>query len=214
MDGTQFPVFTTRLGVPSRGPGKPGKTGFAQISPKFPDGIKGSGLWMLRGVGPEPRAFIEMIQPYPQRNGPLPKALLGLHDLWNQDKHRLVHLWGLVFVGERQWKISRPAHVNIVGEPWINPGVVKHGAILVKVACDPPCPEMKMELKSIVAVAVKGARGGGRRSADTTLTEMLFDTGAVIARLIEAIGHQDEPISMGPLYPRPDGPFADIQPQV
>jgi hypothetical protein len=67
---------------------------------------------------------------------------------------------------------------------------------------------------SVVAVAVKGARGGGRRSADTTLTEMLFDTGAVIARLIEAIGHQDEPISMGPLYPRPDGPFADIQPQV
>lgn len=204
---TQFPIFTTRLGVASRGPGKPHRVGFAQTSPKFPEGIPGSGLRMLRGVGPGPRALIAAIQPYPQRNGPLPKSLLSLHDFWNQDKHRLSHLWGLVMVGNRELSLSgsHPPS-SLVGVPWLNSGVMKSGAIILKATIDPPNPDVVMDLKTDVAVAVKHPRRAARRSAKVTVMDMFFDCAAVCARLMLAFGKQDEPVSMDAL-PRSEWGF-------
>ena len=49
---------------------------------------------MIRGLGPGPRAYIESLQPYPQRGGKTNYALAVLHDLWNEDKHRLIRAWG------------------------------------------------------------------------------------------------------------------------
>jgi len=62
-----------------------------------------SGMHKIRGVGNCPEAFIEWLQPYPQRRGRRVQCndLLMLHNLWNQDKHRLVHLWGIQYSDEK-----------------------------------------------------------------------------------------------------------------
>jgi len=73
------------------------KSAFAQRKKKSTtEWSSTSGMYKIRGIGPGPHAFIEALQPYPQRCGQRRDrlALRLLHDFWNQDKHRLVHLWG------------------------------------------------------------------------------------------------------------------------
>jgi hypothetical protein len=184
---TAFPVFTRRKRL-----GR--EWGFADTSRKNPDGIPGSGLYMLRGVGPGPRAFIEAVQPYPQRNGPLPKALLSLHDFWNQDKHRLVHLFQ---------PVSVPRHVTVRGEGprseftiWFPHHPVKSGAVILKVTMDPPNRNVDVRGETKIVTALKNP-GRHRRSATVTLMEMFWDNAAIVARLLNAVGRQDEPVPLG-----------------
>lgn len=52
------------------------------------------GASRIKKVGPGPRAFIEGLQPYPDRN-PARSHLITLNRYSNWDKHRLVHRWGM-----------------------------------------------------------------------------------------------------------------------
>jgi hypothetical protein len=193
LPGTQFPIFTSRLGRPSKGAGKPGRVGFAQVSVKAPDGINGSGLYMIRGVGPGPRAFIERIQPYPQRNGPLPKALLGLHEFWNQDKHRLAHLFGLG-LRESQVHITSRMHPSNY-KPWVAPNLLRDKAIAVRLTCAVPDPDVDVRITGKLYPGVKYPVRS-RRQAHVTIKDVFWDCAAVAARLVEAIGRQDEPVPL------------------
>lgn len=186
LDRTGFPVFTRRLKL-----GR--EMGFADVSRKFPDGIYGSGLFQIRGVGPGPRAFIERIQPYPQRNGPLPKALLALHDLWNQDKHRLIHLWKLMFAPEKITVSGKGARSSCT--LWFAHHALDSGAIAVKVTVDPPKPHVEVHGKSRVHLVLKNP-GRHRREATVTLMDMFWDTAGIVARLVNAVGRQDEPVPL------------------
>ena len=125
LDRTQFPIFSKRRR-------------FAETSKRFPYGVPGSGLHQIRGVASGPHSFIEALQPYPQRRTrTVHRSIANLHDLWNQDKHRLVHLWGIRFAN---------AEVSVGGThpfshcvPTFFSGQVLHeGAVAIKIVCDPP----------------------------------------------------------------------------
>lgn len=201
--GTCFPIFTRRLKLGT-------EPGFADVNTKMPNGIRYSGLWWIRGVGPGPRAFIEKVQPYPQRTGPLPKALLWLNELWHQDKHRLVHLFGYV-LGHPQTRGGGPRPRPKVAF-WHAPWVDHDGAVAVRVTCDPPDPRVKVNGQMRVRVGLKRP-GRHHRSVPISLTSMFHDTAGVCARLLNAIGHQEDPIDMGPLVPYADGPLGDFAPE-
>ncbi|MCZ6738179.1 MAG: hypothetical protein O7C01_00190 [Actinobacteria bacterium] len=185
---TGFPVFTRRLRL-----GK--ESGFAEISRKYPEGIPGSGLYMIRGVGSGPATFIERLQPYPQRRGPLPKSLLALHEFWNQDKHRLVHLWGFVITGNTQMRISGTGPFSEC-LPKPASGVFDDGAVAVRVTCNPPNPDVEIHGKTHIDVAVKHP-SKHRRRAQVTLMDMFWDIAGVVARLLNALGRQDELVRHG-----------------
>jgi hypothetical protein len=152
-------------------------------------------MYKIRGVGPGPQAFISALQPYPQRDRWFYcRDLRTVHDLWNQDKHRLVHLWGLRF-GDEQLTLE-PGFVAdcVVG---IDRRVLHEGAIVLNAKCVAPHPEMKMGSNSRMSANLSfnsGKRRGGPRN------ESLWDTmgtvGDIVRKLTDAIGRQHTPINM------------------
>jgi hypothetical protein len=180
LSGTQFPIFSTR----SR---------FANVSKRHPMGAPGGGLHMIRGVGAGPRAFIEQLQPYPQRRWRTNYSLGRLHEFWNQDKHRLVHLWGIRL---KEAKVEMTGNLAFGPQPhctiWVSPRVIRDKAIGIKIDCVPPNTHVKMQGQAVFTVAIKDPRRspGGARS----LSEMSRDTEAVVKTLLDALGHQDDAI--------------------
>lgn len=154
-------------------------------------GFHPGGAEVIRGVGPGPRAFIEKVQPYPQRNGPLLKSLLMLHELWNQDKHRLVHIFQLIGRPHEVRVSQRVAPERVIR--WFNPRPLKDGAVLARFTVDPPDPQMEVHGEFRFDVVFK-IPGKYKRSAPVTLLEMWYDCGAVLGRLMLALGRQDAQI--------------------
>lgn len=148
-----------------------------------------SGMNRIRSIGPGPRAFIEALQPYPQRHKRFYCwDVRTIHDLWNQDKHRLVHLWGMRF---REAELGFPAYVTAAH---MDRRVLQEGAIIYKFLCSPPQPQVQVngEIGADLAFRSGKRKGGGN--------EILWDTVStvvdVIRKLVNAIGRQDEPISL------------------
>jgi hypothetical protein len=151
------------------------------------------GMYKIRGVGPGPHAFIEALQPYPQRDRWFYcRDLRTVHDLWNEDKHRLVHLWGLRF---RDPDVRLRPHVAADCVVGFDRRVLQECAIVLKVTCGSPHAEVEMKGQVAADLTI---RSGKRRSGG--VNESLWDTTGtvvdVIRKLTNAIGRQDAPINM------------------
>ncbi len=151
-----------------------------------------SARYKIGGLGPGPKAFIEALQPYPQRYGRFYcHDVRTIHDLWNQDKHRLVHLWGLRF---RQPDLRLQPHVAQDSIFHFDRRVLHDRAIPLKLICGSAHPHVQVqgEIGADLSFSSGKRRGGGN--------EILWDTAStvvdVIRKLTNAIGHQDRPISL------------------
>lgn len=181
LHGSQFPVYTKRVS-------------FYQRAKKTEAWSKTGGMYKIRGIGPGPKAFIEALQPYPQRyRRRACRDLRTVHDLWNQDKHRLVHLWGLRF-REPQLRVTPQLDADCSVE--IDRRVLHDGAIVMRFACNPPHAQPHMEMTGEIGSDLTFASGKRRRGGGQ---ELLWDTAGtvidVIRKLTNAIGRQDQPIN-------------------
>ncbi len=165
-----------------------------------------SGMHKIRGVGSGPEAFIEWLQPYPQRRGRRVQCndLHMLHNLWNQDKHRLVHLWGIQYSDEKL-RLAKP-HAAAC-QLYIDRRVHQHGAIVMKAICTIPYDSVPVEGTARANLAFTGgrqARGGARRS----LWDVAQTIADIVNKLVFAVDRQDKPITTAtwtvpPGYPTP-----------
>ena len=184
LQGTSFPVYRR-------------KRDFMASNKKPPRGWSSSGgMYKIRGVGPGPHTFIERLQPYPQRDRWFYcRDLRTVHDLWNQDKHRLVHLWGLRFSDVQLFFEQGFAAECVVG---IDRRVLHEGAIVLTARCRSPHAEMKMGRQSRMTANLAFFSGTRRGAAERQ--ESLWDTVSsvsdVIRKLVNAIGRQDAPINL------------------
>ncbi len=180
LRGSSFPVYTRRAN-------------FYQRARRTGDWSSSGGMYKIRGIGPGPQAFIEALQPYPQRYRSFYCCdLRTIHDLWNQDKHRLVHLWGMRF---REPQLSLPQQIAVDSIFHIDRRVLNEGAIVLKLLCGSPHPhvQVKGEIGADLAFKSGKRRGGGAN-------ESLWDTAStvvdVIAKLLNAVGQQARPITL------------------
>jgi hypothetical protein len=135
--------------------------------------------------------LIERVQPYPQRWRQFYcRDLLTVHDLWNQDKHRLVHLWGLRFDADVRF---RPQDI-LTCQAQIDRRVLHDGQIVLKILCTAPRPHLDVKIGVEAAITIKS---GQRRPSGGALSLWHTATTAadVIRKLLYAIGHQTDPIS-------------------
>lgn len=150
-----------------------------------------SGMHKIRGIGTGPQAFIEALQPYPQRYRlPVCSSLRFLHDLWNQDKHRLVHLWGLRFTDEKLEVPQDVANDCVLG---LDRRVLHDRAIVMRITCDPPHAQVQVRGEISPGLSIYAGKG---RSGNLKLRNIAQDTADVIRKLVNAIGQQDRPISL------------------
>jgi hypothetical protein len=150
-----------------------------------------SGMYKIRGIGPGPHAFIEALQPYPQRYRRAECiALRTVHDLWNQDKHRLVHLWGLRFTDEQ---LELPTQIADDCVMQIDRRVLHDGAIPFRLVCDPPHREVQVRGEVSPGLSVYAGKG---RAGNLKLTAIAGCAADVIRKLTNAIGRQDRPINL------------------
>lgn len=181
-----FPVFRTRPAFQSQGAG------------------------LIKGIGPGPAAFIEWLQPYPQRSNRAPTvAVRTAHDLWNQDKHRLVHLWGMRFSEHppgSHWRLAAASPPTDC-QPWIDRRVRHEGEIVLQIRCKSRHPDVRFVdgafKADLVIAAGKFARGGNRSVWD--LERLVGD---VVNKLLRALEQQARPINTsswtyGAPYPYP-----------
>lgn len=191
LDGTAFPVCRKRAHFTkahSRGPYKGLPT-------------RDSGLYKVRGLGPGPLAFVEALQPYPQRwRSDHVFAIKALNELWNQDKHRLVHLFGLHFANP-QVRFHKTVAPDIAV---LFDNRVKHDhAIVLKLLCDPPHPQVEMLGQIWGAPSIfAGQRAHG---ANLNMWDIAGHVVDVINKLVAAIGRQTRPINsrVWSVSPRP-----------
>jgi hypothetical protein len=151
-----------------------------------------SGMHKIRGIGPAPQAFIEALQPYPQRYRSFYcRDLRTIHDLWNQDKHRLVHLWGLRF---RDPQLRLPKYIAPESAVQIDRRILQDRAIVLKILCR--APNLDVQVKGEIGADL--AFYSGKRTSGGT-NESLWDIASTVAdiirKLVNATGHQDRPIS-------------------
>jgi hypothetical protein len=179
LKGSSFPVYTRKANFEQRD-----KRGGWSSS---------GGMYKIRGIGPGPQAFVEALQPYPQRHGRFySRDLRTVHDLWNQDKHRLVHLWGLRF---RQPDLRLPPDIAKDSVFHFDRRVLHDRAIPLKLICATPHPEVHVagEIGADLAFT-----SGKRQPAGGN--DILWDTMSsvvdIIRKLTNAIGQQDRTVSL------------------
>jgi hypothetical protein len=151
------------------------------------------GMYKIRGIGPGPQAFVEALQPYPQRYRRFYcRDLRTVHDLWNQDKHRLVHLWGLRF-REPQLRLSK--YIAAESAIQIDRRILQDRAIVLKILCR--APNLDVQVKGEIGADL--AFYSGKRTSGGT-NESLWDIASTIAdiarKLTNTIGRQGEPINL------------------
>jgi hypothetical protein len=150
-----------------------------------------SGMWKIRGVGPGPQKFIEALQPYPQRRAFYCRDVRTIHDLWNQDKHRLVQPWGLRFAGQTV-QVSPQVHADCSFT--IDRRVLQDNSIVLRAKCQSPHAQIRIHGEGRVDLVMQSGKrkGGGQESFwDTALT-----VSDVAGKLMYAIGRQDRLIDM------------------
>ena len=180
LKGSSFPVYTR-------------KTPFREWSKKKGAWSSTSGMHKIRGIGPGPQAFIEALQPYPQRyRRPYCLGIWTLQNLWNQDKHRLVHLWGVRISGdELEMRENVSADCVVLSR---DRRVLRDGAVFLRIACDPP--HAHVEVRGQVSIGLSVRLGKGAGAHDIQLRDIYTTAIDVIRKLTNAIGHQDRPINL------------------
>jgi hypothetical protein len=179
LEGSAFPVYNA-------------KAAFQRKSRRDPSGwARDGGMWKIRGVGPGPQAFIEALQPYPQRRAFYCHHIQAVHDLSNLDKHRLVHLWGLRFGDERlRWGRAVEQDCTI----GIDRRIRHDGDIVFKAVCRVPHPQMRLGGQMAATLSMFGGRRrkGGRQS----LWDIGLTIGDVVGKLTGSIGNQRDEINL------------------
>lgn len=188
VGGTAFPICTKR-------------SIFLQKARNSSDWSRGSGMYKIRGVGPGPQKFIEGLQPYPQRQKFYCFDVRAIHDIWNQDKHRLVHLWGIRLGGE-QLRVDSSIAADCTLS--VDRRILHDHAIALKIVCDHIHPDMEVKGEFMSALAFKGPRrpSGGSRS----LFDVARTNADVVNKLLCSLDNQDRAITLdvwtaGPSYP-------------
>jgi hypothetical protein len=188
LDGCGFPIYSKR-------------SDFEKRSKRHPSGwARDGGRYKIRGTAPSVQLFIEELQPYPQRyTRSVHHSLAGLHELWNQDKHRLVHLWGLRFNDAKITIKGTGDRANCV-PVFFSDRVLSDGAIAVKITCDPPRSNVEVSGPAVANVAIKDpvGRDGGAQS----LWTMYGDTANVLAKLVGALNRPTERIDIDTWHPQ------------
>lgn len=179
LDSTSFPVYRTRRD-------------FEAWSKRRKAWSTTGGMHKIRGIGPGPHAFVEALQPYPQRYRRAQcYELRLLHDLWNQDKHRLVHLWGLRFVDEQ---LRFPKHIDADCSVGVYRRILHDGAVALRITCGSPHADVQMVGEMTAAISVKaGKRASG---GQVGLWGIYWTAADVIGKLVDAIGQQSRPINL------------------
>jgi hypothetical protein len=196
LDQCVYWLTVDNLGREVKGTAFPVKRERNAFYAKYPNGRNRgkyqpfSGMVKVEGVGPGPLAFIEWLQPYRHRRHFAQREIRMLDRLWNQDKHRLVHLWGLRFdFGE----LGLPAEMVLTGaEIGVDRRVLHEGAIPVRVTCRVPRDEVKVVGAINANVAFNAGRGDG---SSRNLWDLATTVEDVIRKLLLAIGDQDRPIN-------------------
>jgi hypothetical protein len=175
-EGTGFPIITD-------------PNDWARMSKRASEYSRTSGMYGIRELGPEVIAYVERLQPYPDRH-PEDNVLLALHKIWNQDKHQTVQPWGYLVSSEvtivspvvGNWKVVH------------NPAVLHDGAEVFRIAFDQPNPTVQVHHVDAMRVAFENP-------ADPQATEArpfweFWDAAAgVVGTLLTAIGRQDRPLA-------------------
>lgn len=108
-----------------------------------PDKFERRGRRKIVGLPQEATAFIERLQPFASK-AVIPHYLHSLEEMWNADKHRTLHPWG-VQLGERDVTIRpHPETVVIVSEEWKS-GVIHDGAEALRLTFSEPTYQVEME---------------------------------------------------------------------
>ena len=163
-------------------------TGFPIV--KTPAEFTRRGRPQIRGVGPGPEAFIAALQPYRWRIRRVECMMLrSLRAFWNQDKHRAPHPWG-ARLDDNTAVPSNPA----CRIEWVD-GFHRDGAIIGRVFCDPGSFEVKVHGgATFVPSVIDPARG--RIEHGLSLLDFSDIIGGIVDRLVDAIGHQQDPIPL------------------
>jgi len=154
-----------------------------------------SGMHKIRGVGPGPQAFIERLQPYPQRwSRDYVFAVRALHNVWNQDKHRLVHLFGLRFSGDAQLRLNSRVAPYCV--PYVDQRIRHENAIVFTIICDPPHAHVQVGAGSNIPWTVAFSGGRRRGGGSFSLWDIEGFCTDIANKLLWAIGRQNETINV------------------
>jgi len=147
-------------------------------------------MYQIRGVGPGVVDYIKRLQPH---SSPSPKTspLLALQQLWNQDKHRLIHFWGLQLVESRSEltvKGSDRAHTIKFAD-----GVLHSGDEAITVLFDGPALTGSLDGKLGTSIAFENPANPDPGPEDR-LWRVHDATAGIVGTLLAAIGHQRDPI--------------------
>jgi len=147
-------------------------------------------MYQLRGVGKGVVDYVERLQPHSTPNPHL-SALWALQLLWNQDKHRLLHLWGLQLVeegsnlviegGDRAYKIK------------VASGLLRDGDVAITTTFDGPATKGKLAGLLHTKLAFENP-ADSRPDVNDRLWRLHDATAGVVGTLIAAIGRQGEAI--------------------
>jgi hypothetical protein len=157
------------------------------------DDFRKHGRDAIRGIGPGPKAFIKSLQPYPERNETFHRSLADLVDFWNQDKHRLVHLWGVLFdLSEVEYPIG--TFFDPVGG-W---RVLHDHAEVFRIITKWPVDKVEVSgpIEARVAIEHFSRKPSGERAS---LWDLHADVARIIDALLGSLGRQDDTIS--PVWP-------------
>lgn len=147
-------------------------------------------MYQIRGVGKGVVDYIKRLQPHQMAN-PHTSALWSLHLLWNQDKHRLLLLWGVQLNDKgSELKVEgadRPGKVTLAR------GLLRDGNDAVTTTFQGPATKGTFGGKLNMSLAFANP-ADKRPDVNDRLWRIHDTTAGVVSTLIAAIGRQDEPI--------------------
>lgn len=147
-------------------------------------------MYQLRGVGKGVLDYIKRLQPHQMAN-PHTSALWSLHLLWNQDKHRLLLLWGVQL--DDAGSVLTLEGADRPGTVTIARGLLRDGDDAVTTTFDGPTTKGTFGGKLSMSVAFENP-ADRRPGVNDRLWRVHDATAGVVGTLIAAIGQQDEAI--------------------
>lgn len=150
----------------------------------------GCAMYQIRGVGSGVVEYIKRLQPYSSQQ-PQASALVALQLLSNQDKHRLIHFWGLQLVEKgTDLRIEGGDRAHSIK---LATGVLHHGDVAITTTADGPSVKGQLNgrLKTNVAFENPADPTPG---VNDRLWRLYDATAGIVGTLLAAIGRQDESI--------------------
>jgi hypothetical protein len=146
----------------------------------------------IRGLGAGVKDFIEKLQPYPDRTLPVHDSLCSLNALWNRDKHRMVHIWGI--------RMDTSELVANAGAKVVHThdGRVLHDgdeAFRMVALTRPPHQQLRLTGRVGVNPTFEHISPRGK-PVPMSLFDLHADTLAIVEALLSALPNQDEPVEV------------------